>query len=224
MRGLWFALGWVALAWLGGSILLGCSVGEGEGDVTSERLIMGTCWEGPFDLQPSFFAAQPFDDTLRIRVQRGEQDIERADGVSLLVNGVSNIRRGRLNQPLSVGLPPGVSPPGYPIREVPRPVDVSLTLYLNNSCDAANSALYAVGGTVSFARLFSGDPNENNAEDRRTDGKFDVIVVDPRDAIALDTPDPDSGLPYYYPEDRTSELAGEFKFVFHRGTPAQPFP
>jgi hypothetical protein len=214
----------------------GCSVGEGQGDVTSERLVVGRCWNGEFDLRPTFFAAQPFSNTLRIRIQRGEQDIERADGLSLLVNNITNIRAERLALPdddpanptnpralLSVGLPPGVSPPGYPILPVPDFVDVSGALYLNNSCNPENANLFTIGGWVSFKKLFSGDPNENNADARQTEGSFELQLIDPREALPLDTPD-ETGRAYTFPEDRISTLTGNFSFVFHRGTPAQPFP
>jgi hypothetical protein len=214
----------------------GCSVGEGEGEVHSDRLLMGKCWDGEFDLNPTFFAAQPFNDTLRIRIQRGEQDIERADGLSLLVSNVANIRAERLTSPgddpanpsnprarLSVGLPPGVSPPGYPIREVPEFVDVSGALYLNNSCNPENANLFTIGGWVSFEKLFSGDPNENNADDRQTVGNFELLLIDPRQAEPLPAAD-ETGVTYRFPEEFTSTLSGNFSFVFHRGTPAQPFP
>jgi hypothetical protein len=221
-----------------GLVLLcgGCSVGEGQGEVTSERLVVGTCWDGEFNLLPTFFAAQPFDDTLRIRIQRGEENIERADGLSLLVNNIASIRKDRLLQPgddpanpsrpearLSVGLPPGVSPPGYPIRTVPEFVDVSGALYLNNSCNPENANLFTIDGWVTFEKLFSGDPNENNADDRQTIGHFELRLVDPREADPLPEPD-ESGVAYTFPEDRVSTLTGNFSFVFHRGTPAQPFP
>jgi hypothetical protein len=218
------------------ALVAGCSVGEGEGEVHSDRLMVGSCWDGEFNLNPTFFAAQPFSDTLRIRIQRGEQDIERADGLSLLVNNVANIRAERLvpsgddpanpSNPrarLSVGLPPGVSPPGYPIREVPVFVDVSGALYLNNSCNPENANLFTIGGWVSFEKLFSGDPNENNADDRQTIGSFELQLIDPREAKPRAVPD-DAGVAYGFPSERISTLSGNFSFVFHRGTPAQPFP
>lgn len=205
-----------------------CSVGEGQGEVRSEHLVIGNCWRGPFDLRPTFFGAQPFEDTLRIRIQRGEQDIDRADGITLLVNNVADIRARRLGPDnpdavLSVGLPPGVSPPGYPIRDVPVFVDVSATLYLNNSCNPENANLYAIDGTVEFDELFSGDRNENRADARRTEGRFTFIMVDPRDAVPRSEPG-DDGLAYEFPPERMSTVTGSFSFVFHRGTPAQPFP
>jgi hypothetical protein len=59
-------------------------------------------------------------------------------------------------------------------------------------------------------------------EDRLTEGSFEATIVDPRDA--LPRAEGESGPAFTYPMERTSLLVGEFSFVFHRGTPAQPFP
>jgi hypothetical protein len=203
---------------------LGCSVGQGTGYVRSDQLFVSECYRGPFELRPTFFGANPFDDTLTIRVQRGEQEIAVSDGFTMLVYDVPTVRTAFLNQQLPIGLPVGVSPLGYPLPEVPNAPAATMSLYLNNSCRAQNASLSAVSGWVQFTKLFSGDPNEDDSEDRITDGFFYAVVVDPNDAIpGVD----ESGNPtgtYTYPPDRQSEVFGAFNFVFHRGTPAQPFP
>jgi hypothetical protein len=200
-----------------------CSVGQGDGYVTSDRLFVNDCWLGKFSLKPNFFAANPFHDSLTIRVQRGEQDIQVSDGFTLLVNDVPGVRAaGFPSAQLAVALPAGVTPVGYPLPEVPDPPAASLSLYLNASCRSQNSLLSAVSGWVEFDKLFSGDPNEEDADDRLTTGSFEVTVVDPRDAIPR-APDA-SGPPFTYPPERSSVIDGGFSFVFHRGTPAQPFP
>ena len=62
-----------------GALSLGCSVGEGEGWVRSERLYVEDCVNGRFDLGPDFFGANSFrGDALQIRVQRGEPEILRS--------------------------------------------------------------------------------------------------------------------------------------------------
>ena len=61
----------------------------------------------------------------------------------------------------------------------PDPPAATLTLYLNASCRAQNAQLTAVEGTVVFERLFSGDPNEEDSDDRLTRGSFEATVVDP---------------------------------------------
>jgi hypothetical protein len=208
-----------SLCWLA---LLGCSVGQGEGFVRSDNLFVDNCWEGTLDLKPNFFAANPFADTLTIRVQRGEQEIQVSDGFVMLVNDVTEIRASHLGTSLPLGLPLAVTPLGYPLPEVPVPPAASMSLYFNNSCRGQNAELMAVGGTVRFERLFSGDANEENAEDRLTEGSFEALMADPRDAIPR--PAGAEGPPFTYPDDRTSLVTAEFSFVFHRGTPAQPFP
>jgi hypothetical protein len=209
----------------GAGILLGvaaCSVGQGEGSMHSDVLFVDNCWKGPFDLRPTFFGANPFADTLTIRVQRGEQDILVSDGFTMLVYNTSAIRDSGLGMALPLGLPVGVTPVGFPLPEVPQSPAASLSLYLNNSCRSQNSQLYAVSGSVTFTRLFSGDLNEENSEDRITDGFFTATVVDTRFAIPIE--DAEGNPTYTYPEERMSDVEGDFNFVFHRGTPAQPFP
>jgi hypothetical protein len=203
---------------------LGCSVGQGTGYVRSDQLFVEECYRGPFDLRPTFFGANPFDDTLTIRVQRGEQEIAVSDGFTMLVYEVPTVRTALLNQRLPIGLPIGVSPLGYALPDVPNPPAATMSLYLNNSCRAQNASLSAVDGWVQFTKLFSGDPNEDNSEDRITDGFFYALVVDPNDAIPAVDEDGNATGTYTYPPDRQSEVFGAFNFVFHRGTPAQPFP
>lgn len=207
------------------SIVLGvgaCSVGQGEGFISSDDLFVDNCWQGAFDLRPTFFGANPFADTLTIRVQRGEQDILVSDGFTMLVYNTSEIRESSLGQMLPLGLPVGVTPVGFPLPEVPRAPAASLSLYLNNSCRSQNSQLYSVSGNVTFTRLFSGDLNEDNSEDRITEGSFSATVVDTR--YAIPTEDAAGNPAYTYPPERMSDVEGAFDFVFHRGTPAQPFP
>lgn len=199
-----------------------CSVGQGTGYVRSTDLFVLNCWEGEFDLRPTFFGANPFDDTLTIRVQRGERDIQVSDGFTMLVYNVRQIRSSLLGQALPLGLPVGVSPLGYPLPDVPNPPMATLSLYLNNSCAAQNSQLLAVDGEVTFSKLFSGDLNEESSEDRITEGYFWADVTDPR--TAQPAPEGSEDGPYIYPDDTKSTIEGEFSFVFHRGTPAQPFP
>jgi hypothetical protein len=201
---------------------LGCSVGEGLGYMHSDRLYVDQCYAGPFDLRPTFFGANPFEDTLTIRVQRGERDILVSDGFTMLVYNVSAIRASALDTELSLGLPVGVSPVGFPLPEVPTPPAATLSLFLNNSCRSQNSVLSSVAGTVTFSKLFSGNLNEENSDDRITSGSFHATLVDPRHAVAAT--DAEGNPTYTYPDEWTSEVDGGFDFVFHRGTPAQPFP
>jgi hypothetical protein len=212
-------------------------VGQGDGAVTSAKLVAQDCWDGGFDLGPDFFAAVPFRDTLAIRVQRGSDLQEVSDGTSVLVNELSAIRPTKCTlgsdcasglctenvcegtdqrgQPLRVGLPPKLLneiAPGVPHGEPPP---VSLALYLQFSCHNQNTILYAVEGEITFFDLFSGDLNESEGAEKLTDATFSVMLADPREA------DPTT---LEIPAEKKSQLDGWFKFHFQRGQPGQPFP
>jgi hypothetical protein len=190
----------------------GCTVGDGHGTVTSKRLYLQGCWNGSFNLQPDFFAANPYrGESLQIRVQRGDNNQEASDGLTVLVSDLAAVRQ-QLHVPIPVGLPPGVAPPGQPLSGEPGPL-VSLSLYLHQTCHEQNSATYSVSGDITFNSIFSGDPNEEDSDARLTDAIFDVRFADPRELVnATD------------PEAVTSDnVHGEFNFFFQRGQPAQPF-
>ncbi|HYP87294.1 MAG TPA: hypothetical protein VEQ59_04060 [Polyangiaceae bacterium] len=188
----------------------GCTVGEGEGEVKSTRLYLKGCWNGPFDLAPDFFAANPYrGEALMIRVQRGDNNQEASDGLTVIVKDLHAVELGA---EIPVGLPNGVAPPGQPLTGAPDPL-VSLSLYLHQTCHEQNSATYSVSGNIVFRSIFSGDPNEANAEKRLTEAEFHVKFADPRELVDADDP---SSL--------TSDVVdGNFRFYFQRGQPAQPF-
>jgi len=204
---------------LGAACLAACSTGEGEGAVRSDHLFVRNCHDGPFDLQPNFFATNPFGDTQLIRIQRGDEMEELSDGLAILVTEVAAIRgddggEGRIGADVRIGLPRGVAPPGQVVEFDPDPPPVSMTLYLNDSCHVQNSALNAIAGTIRFTSLFSGNTRETRAEDRLTEAEFSATFADPRDLSPNTVPDPAV----------ISEVTGSFRFFFQRGQPAQPFP
>lgn len=203
-----------ALACAAALAALGCSVGAGEGWVRSNKLYVQNCWNGKFNLQPTFFGDNPYDDDQMIRVQRGDNIEEVSDGLDVLVTGVSAIRKSEIGQPIQVGLPAGVTPPGVPVTYNPNPPPVSLTLYLHDTCHVQNGTVYSLSGTITFASLFSGNPNESNAANRLTDATFDATFGDPRDMLTNGQPNPA----------HESDVQGHFRFYFQRGQPAQPFP
>ena len=213
----------LAAVGLTASALCACTTGEGEGYVRSvagEPLYVEECWNGPFDLQPTFFGANPYrEEQLLIRVQRGDNLEEVSDGLIVLVNDVAGIRgeiaQGGAGSSVEVGLPPGVSPSGVSLDPASEPPRVSLALYLHATCHVQNGTIYAIHGAITFDSLFSGDPNEPVADDRFTEAWFEsVVFADPRDMA------PDGTIA----EDKTSRLEGRFSFFFQRGQPAQPFP
>jgi hypothetical protein len=195
---------------------VGCTVGDGYGDVkTSEggHLYVSGCWNGPFDLKPDFFAANPYrNEALFIRVQRGDNNEEASDGLIVTVSDLDAVKEAvKAKQAIPVGLPNGVAPPGQPLTGKP-PALISLSLYLHQTCHEQNSAVYSVGGDITFKSIFSGDPNEEDSDARLTDASFNVTFADPRDLV--DATDAAAV---------SSEIQGNFHFFFQRGQPAQPF-
>ena len=193
---------------------LGCAAAEGEGEVKSERLYIEDCWNGPFDLNPNFFAANPYrEESLLIRIQAGDDIQELSDGLTVLVNDLQELR-GMLGQDIEVGVPPGVSPPGVPLQGDLDPPPVSLSLYLHKTCHTQIGTIYSVSGTIRFESLFSGDMNEGSSEDRLTEGSFTANFGDPRQLAPGSSADPALV---------TSLVTGNFSFFFQRGQPSQPF-
>jgi hypothetical protein len=199
-------------------LAMGCTVGEGSGEVTSDRLYIQDCFDGPFNLRPDFFAANPFrDESLTIRIQRGDDLTELSDGLYIVINDLKG-QRSRLAKEgaldLPVGLPADIEVVGhgYTMSSF-EPADVSLALYLHSTCHTVNGAVYSLSGSIHFDSLFSGDPNEPDADDRLTEGSFTAQFADPRqlgsDAAAN--------------AQVTSTVEGNFSFYFQRGQPAQPF-
>lgn len=203
-----------ALVFVTGSTLLSCTATEGSGFVRSDHLRAPDCFDGPFDLQPNFFASNPFRDSQTIRIQRGDDLIEYSDGVTILVDDTEAVR-ANLGKGLRVGLPPEVTPPGVPITPDPDPPIVHLTVYLNKTCSGQAIALHGIEGSITFTNLFSGDRNETNSGDRLTEATFTVTVGDPRDQPAGGGE---------IPQEKLSTLEGQFRFFFERGQPGQPFP
>ena len=190
----------------------GCTVGDGSGKVTAKRLYIKDCWNGSFDLQPDFFAANAYRrESLQIRVQRGDNNQEASDGLVVLVSDLAAVKK-QLGKAIPVGVPEGVAPPGQPLTGEPGPL-VSLSLYLHQTCHEQNSATYSVGGSITFNSIFSGDPNEKDSDARLTDATFNVQFADPRELV--DAIDPAAVT--------SSDVTGKFNFFFQRGQPAQPF-
>jgi hypothetical protein len=209
----------IAICGLASLVSMGCSLGQGEGEVKSNALVAKDCWFDAYDLRPDFFAAVPYRETLQLRVQRGTDLQEVSDGLAVFVEDVERIRKDLLDVPLDVTLSPGVLPPGATFPS-PPPEDqpaMHMALYLQRSCHNQNIILYAVGGTITFRSLFSGDPNEAEAAEKYTDAEFDVWMGDPRDA-------PVGAKANEIPKDLQSRVTGFFRFYFERGQPGQPFP
>jgi hypothetical protein len=194
-----------------------CSLGDGEGELETDKLTVEGCWNGPFRLDPDFFAGVPFRNSLTIRMQHGGDVEDVSDGALILVDDIAAVRTRLQSDPaptFRVALPPSVVPPGSPIVPDPDPALVHLTLYLHRACHAQNAALYAVDGTMTFRSIFNGNINESNSEEKLTEAEFsDVAIGDPRNRVQGGDAVRD-----------VSHIRGRLKFYFQRGQPAQPFP
>lgn len=229
----------------------GCSLGQGTGEVKSDALFARDCWGraidattakgAPYDLQPDFFAAVPYRETLQIRVQRGTDYTEVSDGLAVLIDDIGQVRSAIAQAQADggtgdggsgdagagskatfrVAIPAGVVPPGSPSVPPPdlvaNPPIVHMSLYLQRSCHNQNTILYAVDGNITFNALFDGDPNETSAAEKLTDAEFDVEVGDLRDT-------PFGEYAGNVPPALRSRLTGRFRFYYERGQPGQPFP
>ena len=124
----------------------GCSVGDGSGQVLG-TLDIPDCWSGSFNLGPTFFAAVPYDNSVTIRIQNGDDYTAFSDGIMILVDNVHEVRGDApyspslLGKALKVALPAGVTAPGAPVVANVAPALVHMTLYLQHSCPTQNVAL-----------------------------------------------------------------------------------
>jgi hypothetical protein len=190
--------GCVLGAALAGALGPACSLGQGSGQAVGV-LDVPTCWQGPFDLKPDFFAAIPTTNTagtpiatnaLQIRVQNGGDYETFSDGLSIVVDDLAEVRGdathpGLLGQALVVSLPAGVRPVGVPITPMAHASLVHATLYLGRSCRTQNVALYATDAV-------SLNPDGSCG---RPDGGDPPPVCPPPAVIATDAATGDAGAP-----------------------------
>ncbi|MCL2778426.1 MAG: hypothetical protein FWD73_10520 [Polyangiaceae bacterium] len=146
-----------------------CSQGKGDGIVVG-TLNVPSCWTGPFNLDPNFFAADPAGSSLQLRIQNGSDFETFSDGISILIYDTSKIRpssgfAGEYGDALEVGLQPEVTPPGVPVTPDPNPPNISMTMYLQKTCATQNVTLQAVkevtipsDGSCDAAAVAGADP------------------------------------------------------------------
>lgn len=236
-----------------------CSQGEGEGRITG-TVNVPNCWSGAFELSPDFFGAVPYREGLQLRIQSGSDFQSFSDGLSILIYDITKVRPdptkgfpGRYREPLSVDLPPEVTPPGVPIEAKPDPALVGMTLYLQKSCRTQNVTLHGVqevsiandGSCVADA-VMGADPTQGCAPDKESaagvgsgrsviaftsvaNGKLDEETAAERltagcfDVYLADPREEAPGGLGPPPRCR-GHIKGSFSFFFERGRPAQPFP
>jgi hypothetical protein len=125
--------------------LASCAVDNGvNGGVVSGSLNVPNCWQGPYNLQPNFYAATPYLNTLELRIQNGGDYETFSDGVEILVDDTTKIIPHEYGEPLSISLPVGVSPVGVPLAANENPSNVHLSVYLQATCQIQDVALYAL--------------------------------------------------------------------------------
>jgi hypothetical protein len=144
-----------------------CSVGHGSGELKGE-VSVPDCKAGPaYDLRPSAFFAQAVEQLLRIRVQRGGDLEIRSDGIAVLVNDASDLKRHHLGQTIDVA------------GEAPR---VELSIYLNETCppgrDKTPVVLGAVSGSIRFDDIYAPRVDDDDVQIRAE--LTDVRFEDPR--------------------------------------------
>lgn len=242
-----------------GALIVACSQGEGSGKIAG-TLNVPNCWTGPYDLEADFLAGEPYRSTLQIRIQSGSDYESFSDGISILINDITKIRpdpttgfAGTYGQPLVVDLPPSVVPPGQPVIPKADPANVSLSLYMQKSCQTQNVTVYAIDevtvptdGTCTAAPMKGADPMQNcdpnlQAADGVGDGKshiaftslFDGNIDESQAAdrltagcfdVYLADPRDENPGPNPPPPVCRGHIRGAFSFYFERGRPGQPFP
>ncbi len=174
---------------------MACSEGVGIGEVGGTLWAPACGFDGdPLELNPTFFAADPFEESLEITVQRGSDFEDLTDGISIFVPNPSEITT-QLGEPL-------------PFSETGIG-GIRMNLFLHRTCrfsrDHPPVSYVATSGSISFDAIYAPSVDEDAL---RTAATFtDVVLVDPAQ-----------------PETRRAELNGEFSFLFNRGRPAQRFP
>lgn len=135
------------------AIACGCSLGSGEGELDGTLMIPGCEHDGAYSMDPDFFVADPLEDGIEIRVQRGSDWEVYSDGLSIYIEDAAALRDERLEQPIDLMLEPDVA---------------NLTLYLNATCphgrDGAPVALTAASGTVTFHSVYAANASKKRVE------------------------------------------------------------
>ena len=178
------------------ALLGACSVGSGEGSVTGTVNAPECDLEmAAYDLEPTFFGADPVEEQLEIRIQRGSDFEQFSDGLTILVRDASMVRAELI---------------GIPIELTGEFSDlVQMNVYLNETCPAGRRelpvSLQAVAGFIVFQNIYAPTLTEDDVENA---ARFtDVSFVD-RES----------------PDERNATLTGDFVFLHNRGRPAQRFP
>ena len=198
------ALGWTLVA-------SSCSTGAGEGSVVGSVNLPGCGIEtNNFDMDIDFFAADYYENTLRIRLQRSGQDPTFSDGVLLIIRDVEEMVEDgeteyqiRVEPDLETFIQNGPDV-GYPTTARGSPAQVAL--YLNRTCPDNRFSFTNGTGILQMESIYI------PGKQKRITGSFHFEFVDHRYWRSAE----DFG-PY-------ADITGEFDFNYSRGKSAQTFP
>jgi hypothetical protein len=196
--------------------LFSCGVGRGDGFVKSDDLLVEGCIDGPYSMDPNYFAASYDDDSHLIRIQRGNSPTANSDALLIVVHDVEEIIESQLGVAIPVTVAPELLPEG--VVSGGERSRVSITLHLGRSCEEEVVSLQAISGTITFDDLFDGDVGSASKKERLMEGSFEVTLADPRDLVS------DESSETGYSATSSSTLYGSFSFTYRRGQPAQTFP
>ena len=146
-----------------------------------------------FDLRPNFYAADEFEGSLSIRIQKGSDFAYLSNGITIFVADTV-LEAGRLGTPIPLS-----EEAGAPVR---------VNLYLNKRCEVYREGApvnyIAVEGEITFDAMYAPDLDENELA---ITGRFENVRFEDTSR----------------PEERFAIFSAEFDFLFNRGRPAQPY-
>ncbi len=144
-----------------------CSVGIGEGEVSGELFAPACGVVGPYSLRPNFFVADPIEEKLQIRVQRGGDYDFYSDGILISVVDAAEVVE-RLGEPI--------------VLDGARDALVTMNFFAQDTClvnsDDVPVNYLAVEGAVTFYSIYAPDVDSQRLISARFD---DVRFVDPAD-------------------------------------------
>ncbi|GAB5548524.1 MAG: hypothetical protein SangKO_082840 [Sandaracinaceae bacterium] len=178
----------------------GCSIGQGQGEITGAVRADDCGLDDPdFSLEPSFFGGEVTGGQLNIRVQRGTDLESHADGLSIHIRDVNEIKQNRLGLPI-------------PVEDDYLSL-VQMSFYLNEACPsgfpsdhrAQPVVMQASGGEIRFDSIYAPDLEPG---DTLVEAELIGVTFTDRE----------------HPDGRAATLSGTFSFFQQRGAPAQRFP
>lgn len=178
----------------------GCSVGEGQGRFTLDvRVPACGLDDRMFELHPSFFSGDVTDRQINLRIQRGSDIENHADGLIVQIQDVNEVFENRL------GIPIEISPEHTSLARI--------VLYLNETCPSGFPDYLTVQPVVMEAQ--SGQLRFDNIYAPDIEPGATLIEGELIGAVFEDAGNP---------EETNATVNGEFSFFYQRGSPAQRFP